>query len=100
MSMKKIILVFPKATSDLTGNALGRSVFEQQIKTKISGDNSAIEVEIPESINDIGTSFIQGIYAYLSETYGSEEALEKMALFSKNVETNEKIKQVIDTYGI
>lgn len=100
MERELITLEFPKATSDLTGNKLGRSVFNSQIKDKIGNEKDKVLVEIPKSINDVGTSFIQGIYAFLSETYGSNEALSIMEIYSKNEEANNKIKKVISVYGI
>lgn len=100
MSELKIILDFPKATTDLTGNRLGRKTFEEQVKPKIDGESKKVIVEFPETINDIGTSFIQGMYAFLSEKYGSDKALDKMTLWSEKQETNTKIQKVIDIYGI
>lgn len=100
MSESKIVLEFPKATTDLTGNRLGRNVFEEQVKPKIEDENSKVMVELPIAINDVGTSFIQGMYAFLSEEYGRNKALSIMTLCSENRETNAKIQRVIEVYGI
>lgn len=100
MVKKNITLEFKKSVSDLTGNRLGRSVFEKQIQSNIIDEFTQVSVEIPENINDVGTSFIQGIYSKLSEEYGSEKALKILSLYSKNTDTNVKIKKAIQVYGI
>lgn len=100
MINKKVVLNFPKTITDLTGNTLGRRVFDEQVKKEIIDENTCVIVEVPAVINDVGTSFIQGMYAFLSEKYGSSTALDIMTIFSENVETNSKIQKVIEVYGI
>ena len=95
----KIELEFPKATSDLTGNKLGRTVYEMQIEASID-EKGHLEAIIPETINDVGASFVQGIYAKLSEKYGKDKALELLEIKSLNGDTNNKISRVIDVYGV
>ncbi len=100
MNKKEIILQFPNKTSDLTGNQLGRKVFEEQVEEHIVDEDTQLLVVVPSSINDVGTSFIQGIYANLSKKFGGDKALSIMTLYGENEETNEKIERVIKVYGI
>lgn len=100
MNELKIMLNFPKSMTDLTGNRFGRNIFETQVRPKMDSKKKKVIVELPTAINDVGTSFIQGMYAYLSEEYGNEKALSIMQLCSKNEETNAKIQRVINIYGI
>lgn len=92
-------LQFPKATTDLTGNKLGRKIYSTQVKPNLD-ENAENIVQIPESINDVGTSFIQGMYYEISEKYGRDNALKIMKLSTNNKKTLEKINKSIRIYGI
>ena len=94
--MKKVEhkLIFKKSMADLAGNRFGRRIYEDQVKPFFDSDAENIVI-IPENI-----SFIQGIYAELSETYGCNEALQKMTLKSDNKETMDKIEKSISIYGV
>lgn len=92
-------LTFKKSLADLAGNRFGRKIYEDQVKPSFDPDAENIVI-IPDSISYVGTSFIQGIYAELSETYGRRGALQKMTLKSDNEETMNKIEKSISIYGI
>ena len=94
-----IELNFPKTTTDLSGNKLGREIFRSEVEPNINTAES-VEVVLPEQIRDVGASFVQGLYASLSEKYGKEQALEIMMLKCKNEEANKKIIRVINVYGV
>lgn len=53
---------------------------------------------IPQQIEDVASSFIQGLYYELSEQYGKERAREIMVLESENVDVMEKIKYSLRVY--
>ena len=89
-----IELNLPKATEDLSGNKLGRTVYNEQIKEKLNNVES-VKVVIPEQIHDVGASFVQGIYAYLSEKYGKARALDIMQLECINEDANKKVQRII-----
>lgn len=92
-------LTFKKSMADLAGNRFGRKIYEDQVKPSFDPDAENIVI-IPENISYVGTSFIQGIYAELSEVYGRNVALQKMTLKSDNEETMNKIEKSISIYGI
>lgn len=62
-----IKLIFPATTTCLTGNKFGRKIFTEQIKPKldICDDINDINVMLPATIDDVSTSFIQGLYTFL-----------------------------------
>lgn len=95
----RIELKFGASTKDLTGNTLGRKTFEIQVKPYWKNDALNVVI-IPEEIEDIGSSFIQGIYTELKETYGKSTALEYMRLDCSRQSIVEKIEKAIRTYGI
>lgn len=95
----RIELRFGTSTKDLTGNSLGRKTFEIQVRPHWR-ENEINIVIIPEEIEDIGSSFIQGIYTFLKETYGKSEALEQMKLECNRTSIMDKIEKSIKAYGI
>lgn len=94
-----IELQFKNTVTNLAGNRLGNDVYLKQIESKL--DITVLNVVIfPETIEDIASSFIEGLYKKLGEKYGKSKALNLMELKAKNVETDEKIKESIDTFGV
>ena len=89
-----IQLRFDKATTNLAGNRYGNQVFESQIQKKLD------IVVFPEAIEDIASSFIEGIYKFIGEKYGKTKALEIMCLQAENFDAQEKIKESIETFGV
>ena len=55
---------------------------------------------LPPEIEDIASSFIQGIYSEICEKYGRKKAHTIMVLYSENQYVMEKINNSIVTYGI
>lgn len=92
-------LNFEKNVTNLTGNKLGRKIYSEQVKPYIDEKVENV-VTIPLYINDVGTSFIQGMYAEIRETHGREKALELMKMDCENKEILEKINKSIRIYGI
>lgn len=95
----RIELKFGAAAKDLTGNTFGRKTFEIQVKPYWKDDIQNLVI-IPDTIEDIGSSFIQGIYTELKETYGKNQALEHMRLDCDRPAVKEKIEKAIRAYGI
>lgn len=99
-NMEKIVnLKFDKLIVDLTGNPFGRDTFDKQINKYVDGDNEVIAV-IPDDIEDIGSSFIQGMYASLSEQYGRTKARNLLHIKSSRKEIMDKVQKSLDTYGV
>lgn len=55
----KIILTFTNSISRLAGNALGRQIYETQVKSNINYSEMNIIV-MPATIEDVAISFVQG----------------------------------------
>lgn len=99
MEKNVINLKFDKIITNLSGNRLGVMVYNEQVKDKFVY-NKENEVIFPEQIEDIASSFIQGLYSEISEKYGKIEAQNLMILKAKNKEAEEKIDECIRTYGV
>ena len=99
MEKNVINLKFDKIITNLSGNRLGVIVYNEQVKDKFI-NNKENEVIFPEQIEDIASSFIQGLYSEISEKYGKIEAQNLMILKAKNKEAEEKIDECIKTYGV
>ena len=99
MEKNIINLEFNKLITNLSGNRLGVKVFKDQVKD-IFVPGKQNEVVFPEQIEDIASSFIQGLYSEISEKYGKIEAQNFMILTSQNNKAQEKIEESIRTYGV
>ncbi len=89
----EIKLEFEKTLTNLAGNRFGRKIYQDQIKDKLKSDETNI-ILIPDVIEDVAVSFVQGIYSEICETYGKEKALEMMELKSVNPEVLEKMSSL------
>ena len=94
-----IVLKFDKTITNLAGNRLGNDTYIQQIEKSLDFDRCNIIV-FPRAIEDIASSFIEGLYKKIGEKYGKTKALEIMKLRAENDEANEKIIESIDTFGV
>ena len=65
----KFELDFDKSLTKLSGFDLGKDMFDEQIKGKISYENE-IEIVIPERVDLIGSSFIQGFFEDIVNNIG------------------------------
>ena len=94
-----ISLEFEKTITNLAGNRMGNQVYKEKIAPKINTNINNIIV-FPVVIEDIASSFIEGIYKELGEQYGKKEAVNIMTLKAENVEADNKIKESIETFGV
>lgn len=99
MVKQQILLQFDKTITNLAGNRYGREIYSNQIENILELSEKNV-VEIPETIEDVASSFVQGIYSALSEQYGKEKALNIMELYSVRADVMEKIAYAIKVYGI
>lgn len=97
--MNEIILNFNKSITTLVGSRFGHNVYKKQIKSRIKENEKNIVV-FPVSIKDISTSFIEGMYKELRTKYQALDALKIMELHACNSETENKIKDIFETYEI
>lgn len=92
-----INLTFDKKLTNLAGNRYGRDVYAEQLEKEVVPDKEIIAI-IPSRIEDIAVSFIQGIYAVLSEKYGKKNAVKLLRLQTDNAEIMDKIENTIKFY--
>lgn len=95
----RIELVFDKLITNLAGNRYGKEVYTDQIEKKIDINKKNIVI-FPMEIEDVASSFIEGLYKILGERYGKQNALGIMELQAKNGEAQEKITNSIRTFGV
>lgn len=83
----KIELKFKNTISRLAGNSYGQEIYDTQVKDIIdfSGKNLII---IPNHIEDIAISFVQGFTLKIFEKLSKDTFLDHI-----NIEANEKIKK-------
>lgn len=99
LTNNEIKLKFDKTLNNLAGNRFGRLTYQNQIKEKIK-DDCINYVIIPDEIEDVASSFVQGLYSEISEKYGRERAIELMVIKSVNKELLEKIDYSLKVYGL
>lgn len=99
MENNEIVLEFEKTITNLAGNRMGNQIYMDKVEPKLDMKKVNIVV-FPVIIEDIASSFIEGMYKKLGETYGKNEAIKIMVLKAQNEEANEKIKESIDTFGV
>ena len=87
-----------KTLTNLAGNRFGSETYRKQSREKID-DKMINYIILPDQIEDIASSFIQGMYSELSEECGRERALEVMVLKSDNDELAEKINRSLRVYS-
>lgn len=79
--MNVIELEFDKMDTGLAGNAYGRSIYEEQVKSKfVAGQKNVIR--FPENIEQVASSFVQGFFAELVKEMGYEKVREQIIIDS------------------
>ena len=90
--MVNISLTFPKDLTKLAGNKFGRFTYEEQVKSIIdSNRGDSFLIEIPERIDRIASSFIQGFFEEYVEKYGLSAVEENIVIKS----TIDNINQLV-----
>ncbi|GKU78000.1 hypothetical protein [Paenibacillus sp. L3-i20] len=79
--MNNVVLEFDKMITKLAGNPLGKQVFKVQVKDKIiyGGD---IFITIPDRIDTIASSFIQGFFEDFVKNIGIQGIEDKVTIIS------------------
>lgn len=75
-------LVFDKLITNLAGNRFGRETYRNQIAEKMTEEG--VTAILPEFVEDIASSFYEGIFAELNEQYGAERARELLSIYTKS----------------
>lgn len=96
--MITVKLAFNSQLTGLAGNRFVRETYKKQIADKMT-DQGVIAI-LPENINDIASSFYEGLFAELSEKYGTDRAHELLVLRTSSDYINQKISDIRETYEV
>lgn len=80
--MSKFELQFDKALTRLSGFDLGEEMYDTQIKGKIDFNDQIITIVIPERVDLIGSSFIQGFFKEIVANIGISGIANKISVES------------------
>jgi len=75
----KIELKFEKAMTRLAGNPYGKRVFDEQVADKINY-NAVNIIYIPNNIERIASSFVQGFFTKIIKEVGYEGVKDKIII--------------------
>lgn len=91
MKSKEITLDFEKSLTKLSGFDLGKELYDSQIKEKIDYTEDKIIIQIPQQVDLVGSSFIQGFFEDMVNKIGISGIEEKVMIKS----SISNLKQVI-----
>ena len=94
----KVELTLNDQLTSLASNRFGREVYRKQIADKMT-DQGVVAI-LPENISDIANSFYEGLFADLSEKYGTDHAHELLVLSTSSDYINQKISDIRETYEV
>ncbi|MGE7753237.1 hypothetical protein [Lysinibacillus fusiformis] len=75
------VLEFDKMITKLAGNPLGKQIFQEQVMGKIDYKNN-ITITIPDRIDTIASSFIQGFFEDIVKNIGISGIEDKVTIIS------------------
>ncbi|MFH0580871.1 STAS-like domain-containing protein [Streptococcus mitis] len=93
--MKEIKLTFKKTYISLAGNPEGKEIFKNQIKPYIQ-DEEKIKLIFPPEIENVASSFFQGLFEEELEKIGKKRVESKYTLVFENENLDYSIKEAID----
>lgn len=96
--MITVKLAFNSQLTCLACNRFGRETYKKQIADKMT-DQGVVAI-LPENISDIASSFYEGLFAELSEKYGTDHAHELLVLSTSSDYINQKISDIRETYEV
>ena len=86
---QKIELEFSKSLTKLAGNSFGQDVFNQQVKEKINYNSDSVELVLPDRIDNIASSFIQGFFKGIVDEIGIKGIIDKITITSSIINLKE-----------
>lgn len=92
--MTTINLIFPKSETGLAGFPYGESVYQNQVKGKISYDGD-ITIVFPDQIQKVASSFVQGFFAEIVNAIGYKGIEKKVKIESKSDKLTASIRKNI-----
>lgn len=87
----EIVLKFDKATTRLAGNPYGRTVFLEQVESKIKY-NTLNVIVFPNNIEKVASSFVQGFFAKIVEKVGYAEFDKIISIKAKDEKLSNNIR--------
>lgn len=81
--MTTIYLEFPKSETGLAGFPYGETVYNEQVKDKISFEDK-IEIVFPEHIEKVASSFVQGFFAAIVAAIGYKGVEDQVIITSQS----------------
>jgi hypothetical protein len=93
--MKEIKLTFKKTYISLAGNPEGKEVFNNQIKPYIQ-DEEKIKLIFPPEIENVASSFFQGLFKEELEKIGKKRVESKYILVFENEDLDYSIEEAIE----
>ena len=96
--MLDVHLIFDKLITSLAGNRFGRETYRKQISSSMTEEG--VDAILPDNIEDIASSFYEGLFAELNEKYGTERAHELLIVSTNNEYINRKMSLIRKTYGV
>ena len=84
MDKKRIVLHEDNSLIFWSGNKYGREIYNEQVKKQLKDNylEEGIVIELPEQIEFINYSFVQGFFAEVSDEIGKNNVRSKITLES------------------
>lgn len=93
--VKEIKMNFKKTYISLSGNPYGQQIYNEQVK-KFSDKNDKIILIFPEQIENIASSFFQGLFKEELEKIGKNAVIKKYELVFENQLISYNTEEALD----
>ena len=90
----KIMLDLPNTLTRISGNEYGQSVFNNQVKSKIS-TTEINEIIFPDNVEGVGISFVKGLMGTMIDKYGKEKIFDHFTFTSNKDDVVKSVKESI-----
>ncbi|MGX7202407.1 hypothetical protein BCR22_07455 [Enterococcus plantarum] len=91
--MKIVKLKFDNTISGLAGFPYGQKIYEDQVKGVYTNHSEKIEIEFPNNIQKVASSFVQGFFSELVLEVGYEGIEKNVEIKSSSDELSKAIKK-------
>ena len=98
MMTKQIKLAIEESTTGVAGFPYGQEIFTKQVKNQLSSEafNEGIEIVLPDSIERITSSFVQGFFSYLIDKYGYYGVKKNFSIKTSSKKLSESVFKVLE----
>ena len=90
--MEEIVLKVISGVASLSGNDLGKQVFKSQYK-EFFEKNGTVCVVIPDAVERIGISFVQGFIHDIAEKHGKGNTKKYITIKASNPKLKQKFEE-------